>query len=254
MESAAFGGHGVACDLVGVFYCAPLLVPAPPLAWLGEGGDRTVVEADVSGHKCRILYNARLEGLDDVQYAGRRGRPTCPRETAGLASPSVRDGQAWRRDFHPLPKASENGISKEASMARKRVLGVRLDDAEWCTMERNCGRLGVSFSDLVRFYISIPIEYHDRLADEADPIIAVDRRSVMELARQVRAWGYHYDGCLHALNIVAAKKFMRPEEAEALVRKAVDELVAIDATRGTLEAAAEALLESPRASFGADRA
>lgn len=131
-------------------------------------------------------------------------------------------------------------------MARKRVLGVRLDDAEWSTMKDACVRLGVSCSDLVRFYISIPIEYADRLSSASDPIVAVDRRAVLDLVRQVRAWGYHYDASLHALNIIAAKQFMRPDEAEALMRQAVEKLVAIDATRGTLEATAEALLDSSR--------
>lgn len=132
-------------------------------------------------------------------------------------------------------------------MVRKRVLGVRLDDVEWSVMKDVCSRLGVSCSDLVRFYISIPVEYADRLGSALDPVVAVDRRSVLDLVRQVRAWGYHYDGCLHALNVIAAKRFMRPDEAEALMRQAVEKLAAIDATRNVLEATAGALLESPRA-------
>lgn len=139
-------------------------------------------------------------------------------------------------------------------MARDHWVHVRLTGDEDRVLKEISSRLGCSTAALIRFYISIPIEYHDRLAEAAEPVIAVDRRSVMELAKQVRAWGYHYDGCLHALNIIASKRFMRPEETEALVRKAVDELVAIDATRDTLEAAAETLLASPRAPFEAGRA
>lgn len=134
-------------------------------------------------------------------------------------------------------------------MARRGDFHVRLSEDEERVLAEKSARLGISKSALIRFYLSIPIEYHDRLSEAADPIIAVDRRSVVDLARQARAWGYHYDGCLHALNIVASKKFMRPEEAEALVRKAVDGLVAIDEVRESLEAAADALLESPRASL-----
>lgn len=134
-------------------------------------------------------------------------------------------------------------------MVRHGDFHVRLSDEEELDLAGKSSRLGLSKAALIRFYISVPIEYTDRLLSSSDPIVAVDRRAVLDLVRQVRAWGYHYDGCLHALNVIAAKRFMRPDEAEALMRRAVEKLVAIDATRGVLEATAEALLESPRARF-----
>lgn len=132
---------------------------------------------------------------------------------------------------------------------RDRWVHVRLSEEEASLLSARSIGLGVSKADLIRFFISIPVDYADRIGHASDLVIAVDRKAVGDLVRQLRAWGYHYDHCLHALNTIASRRFMPPDEAEAWMAKAVGELESIDAARGSLERAAWAIAEAPRCPF-----
>lgn len=105
-------------------------------------------------------------------------------------------------------------------------LKVRLTPEEMLRVQRNATRLNVTVSDYVRSLLSIPIcEIDDDtqsgvLPDDAVRLVVYDRRSYPKIIRQLRAWGYHYNQAIHALNIIQSKRFLPPEDTYVLMTKA----------------------------------
>lgn len=86
------------------------LSPRRPLPSLSSGrvGDRTVGEADVSGHKCRILYPRSPIGEGGTICLTEISVRLVPRDR-GIMRHCGRES-ACRGDFHPFRQGSENGI------------------------------------------------------------------------------------------------------------------------------------------------
>lgn len=123
-------------------------------------------------------------------------------------------------------------------MARGRYLQIRLSDDEYKRLQNNANKVGVSKSELVRQFATKDYTVNSNLFEFCDAqTIAIDRDSVEALRKQIRAWGYHYDQAIHALNIIAAKGFMRQEETYETITKAISLL-------GDINDAKEALFES----------
>lgn len=109
-------------------------------------------------------------------------------------------------------------------------------------LRENAERLNTTPAALMRALIALPIETQaESMRDETDAIVTFDRAAIMNLAKQIRMWGYHYDQAVHALNIIAARRFMRPEDAAHYMEKATSLLEEIEETRRELEGEASRL-------------
>ena len=117
-----------------------------------------------------------------------------------------------------------------------------MNEAEHRMLRENAERLNTTPAALMRALIALPIETQaESMRDETDAIVTFDRAAIMNLAKQIRMWGYHYDQAVHALNIIAARRFMRPEDAAHYMEKATSLLEEIEETRRELEGEASRL-------------
>lgn len=142
---------------------------------------------------------------------------------------------AHRTDWKPM------GLAPSAT--RNKIVNVRLNEKENDVLRATSERLGMSMSGVVRALVTLPIEVQDEWIDQKDPsmVVAFDRASIAHLTKQIRMLGYHYDQAVHALNTLAAKKFVRVGEAEQYMERAVALLEGIESTRQELEAEASVL-------------
>ena len=137
-----------------------------------------------------------------------------------------------------------------------RNLKVRVTDAEYERLFADADKLGTSASALLRTLISLPRKTSETAGDnvlEGHELVVFKQAEVRDLARQVRAWGHHYNQAVHALNIIKSKRFMTPEDTIGYMEAAMGLLDEIDASREALEASAEALLAADAALIGKGR-
>lgn len=134
---------------------------------------------------------------------------------------------------------------------RDRMIAARVNEKEYQDLRSNAERLGTTPSGLIRAFIALPVEVQDDALHDAGkregalPILVFDRATFPQLTKQIRMWGYHYDQAVHALNTIAAARFMRPDEAKRLMERAIALLEEIEQTRLSLEReASEMALES----------
>lgn len=121
---------------------------------------------------------------------------------------------------------------------RDRVITVRLSSREFEKVRQDASLLGCSTSELVRALVSLPVsETLPPDPGKALRVVVFDRRTFLNLHRQLRSWGYHYNQAVHALNIVKSKRFMSQEDAYDLVSKAVRSLEELCAIRADFETA-----------------
>lgn len=126
-----------------------------------------------------------------------------------------------------------------AGSARTRILTVRLTEAEYERLKRDASSLGTSVSELVRSLVALPRETKEGALAHPDgaarSVLVYDQTTFPKLIRQIRAWGYHYDHCLHALNTIASATRLAPGRVEELMSEAIGHLESIDAARGAME-------------------
>jgi hypothetical protein len=85
---------------------------------------------------------------------------------------------------------------------------------------------------------SIPIEkIEDFLPDDAsktpEHVLVFDRVALRKIERQLCAYGYHYDGCLHGINILKQRSNFSNYELDQKLNKCLEELEIVQ--EGTLE-------------------
>ncbi|MEG0503218.1 MAG: hypothetical protein RR547_01105, partial [Raoultibacter sp.] len=82
-----------------------------------------------------------------------------------------------------------------------------------------------------------------------EKIIIYDAASIAGLHMQLRRWGYHFDGALKALNTIAAREFMRPEETEYICNEAIAAIKEATAARVSLDARIDEMVNTWGVSF-----
>lgn len=112
-----------------------------------------------------------------------------------------------------------------------------MNETEHRMLRENAERLNTTPAALVRALISLPVELQEDAcgSDDAESIVVFDRAAIANLSKQIRMWGYHYDQAVRALNTIASRMFMRPEDAAHYMKKATSLLENIEESRRVLE-------------------
>lgn len=122
-------------------------------------------------------------------------------------------------------------------------LHVRLSDEELSSVKDNARLLGVSVSEYFRMLAALRVELVNFRAGDpvhvegALTLVRVDRRDLVELGKQIRAWGNHYNQAVSALDAIKSRHFAKDEDVRELMSKMAASLSAIEDTR--LEMAAD---------------
>lgn len=140
----------------------------------------------------------------------------------------------------------------------------RLSEAERHTLNANAAALGVTPSAYLRLASTIParaIGVEEAAVGKSGggragslprpPIVVYDRASIPRLHMQLRRWGHHLNQATHALNVIAAKEFMRPEDAERAIGDAAEAIRETADARAAIEARIEELEETWAAKLSA---
>ena len=140
--------------------------------------------------------------------------------------------------------------------SRHHRLSVRLSDQEMLVLQRNAAEVGESPSAFIRCLLAIPVSVIDNQAidagvnENAIRIVLFDKYTYTRLEKQLKAWGYHYNQAVHALNIIASKKFMTEEDTVNIISKAMGFLEDIDVYRKEIDETIEGLAITPHAPIG----
>ena len=149
----------------------------------------------------------------------------------------------------PVPRIQEPVDMEETAQAT-RTISVRLTDDDFQLIQERCRAHGVSRSDYIR-----QLARADAVTGDigAGRVLVLDRTTMLAVAKEMRAWGRHYNQAVHALNVMA--KYLRnawnvdgDEVADQLVHvraklddvkcgqediaARIDELCCLDAIRG----------------------
>lgn len=128
------------------------------------------------------------------------------------------------------------------------VFRFRLSEPEREALNANARELGVAPSVYARLVTTIPVRVigveeaalSDR-ATSAKTLLVYDRASIPQLLMQLRRWGHHYNQAVKALNTIAKKEFMRPEDTESVCRDAVRAIDKVAEAREMIEGRIDAL-------------
>ena len=149
----------------------------------------------------------------------------------------------------PVPRIQEPVNMGETSQVT-RTISVRLTEEDFQLIEERCRAHGLSRSDYIRQIARVDAVTGDIGAQR---VLVLDRTTMLAVAKEMRAWGRHYNQAVHALNIMA--KYLRnawnvdgDEVADQLVHvrtklddvqrgqddiaARIDELCCLDAIRG----------------------
>lgn len=149
----------------------------------------------------------------------------------------------------PVPRIQEP-IDMEETTQATRTISVRLTEEDFQLIQERCCAHGVSRSDYIRQLAQVDAVTGDVGAGR---VLVLDRDTMLAVAKEMRAWGRHYNQAVHALNVIA--KYLRnawnvdgDEVADQLVHvraklddvergqegiaARIDELCCLDAIRG----------------------
>lgn len=149
----------------------------------------------------------------------------------------------------PVPRLQEPVDMSESAQAT-RTISVRLTEDDFRLLQERCHAHGLSRSDYIRQLARIDAVVGDIGTQR---VLVLDRTTMLAVAKEMRAWGRHYNQAVHALNIMA--KYLRnawnvdgDEVADQLVHVRaklddvkrgqediagrIDELCCLDAIRG----------------------
>ena len=149
----------------------------------------------------------------------------------------------------PVPRLQEPVDMEETAQAT-RTISIRLTDDDFQLIEERCRAHGLSRSDYIRQLARVDAVTGDIGAGR---VLVLDRTTMLAVAKEMRAWGRHYNQAVHALNVMA--KYLRnawnvdgDEVADQLVHvrsklddvergqediaNRIDELCCLDAIRG----------------------
>ena len=149
----------------------------------------------------------------------------------------------------PVPRL-QDPVDMSAAEKATRTISIRLTEDDFQLVQERCREHGLSRSDYIR-----QLARADAVVGETGMrrVLVLDRTSVLAIAKEMRAWGRHYNQAVHALNVIA--KYLRSdwrvdadEAADLLVsvksklddvrrgqegiEGRIDELCCLDAIRG----------------------
>lgn len=99
----------------------------------------------------------------------------------------------------PVPRLQEPVDMSDMAKAT-RTISLRLTEDDFRLVEERCRAHGVSRSDYIRQIIRTDTAVGDTGMRR---VVVLDRDSVLSIAKEMRAWGRHYNQAVHALNIMA---------------------------------------------------
>ena len=149
----------------------------------------------------------------------------------------------------PVPRLQEP-IDVSGAAQATRTISLRLTEDDFRLVSERCAEHGLSRSDYIRQMVRA-----DAVVGEAGirRVLVLDRTSMLSIAKEMRAWGRHYNQAVHALNIVAGYLRSHGDADEAEIADALlsaraklddvengrhriearlDELCCLDAIRG----------------------
>lgn len=103
----------------------------------------------------------------------------------------------------PVPRLQEPVDLSEAAQAT-RTISLRLTEGDLRLVQERCRDHGLTRSDYIRQLVRADAVTGDTGMRR---ILVLDRTSVLSIAKEMRAWGRHYNQAVHALNIMA--KYLR---------------------------------------------
>jgi hypothetical protein len=149
----------------------------------------------------------------------------------------------------PVPRL-QDPVDMDYAAQATRTISVRLTEVDFRLLQERCRAHGVSRSDYIR-----QLARADAVVGDvgAGRVLVLDRTTMLGVAKEMRAWGRHYNQAVHALNVMA--KYLRnawnvdgDDVAEQLVHvrskldsvmrgqediaARIDELCCLDAIRG----------------------
>lgn len=186
------------------------------------------------------------DGVGGLRAAIRNAlRPLAARPPGADAGPDEPDPDGGG----PVPRVQEPVDMGETAQTT-RTISVRLTEDDFQLIQERCRAHGLSRSDYIRQLARI-----DAVTDDigAGRVLVMDRTTMLAVAKEMRAWGRHYNQAVHALNVMA--KYLRnawnvdgDEVADQLVHVRsklddvkrgqediagrIDELCCLDAVRG----------------------
>lgn len=172
-------------------------------------------------------------------------RPLTARPPEADADP----GEPEPDEGAPVPRIQEPVDMSESGQAT-RTISVRLTEEDFQLIEERCRAHGVSRSDYIRQLARVDTVTGDVGAGR---VLVLDRTTMLAVAKEMRAWGRHYNQAVHALNVMA--KYLRNawnvdgdevagqlahvraklddvERGQKDIAARVDELCCLDAIRG----------------------
>jgi len=149
----------------------------------------------------------------------------------------------------PVPRLQEPVDLADDAQAT-RTISIRLTEDDFHLVQERCRAHGLSRSDYIRQLARVDAVTGDIGVRR---VLVLDRTTMLAVAKEMRAWGRHYNQAVHALNVMA--KYLRNawnvgggEVADGLARvesrlkdvecgrqaiaERIDELCCLDAIRG----------------------
>ena len=128
-------------------------------------------------------------------------------DAAGTAGPNPADvdatgtspAEAGLDGGGPVPRLQEPIDVSEATQAT-RTISLRLTEDDFHLVQDRCREHGLSRSDYIRQLVRTEAVVGD---SGMRRVVVLDRTSVLSIAKEMRAWGRHYNQAVHALNIIA---------------------------------------------------
>ena len=103
----------------------------------------------------------------------------------------------------PVPRLQEPIDMGETAQAT-RTISIRLTEDDFRLIEERCRTHGLSRSDYIRQIARVDAVTGDVGAQR---VLVLDRTTMLAVAKEMRAWGRHYNQAVHALNVMA--KYLR---------------------------------------------
>ena len=148
----------------------------------------------------KAASEATLDGAGGLRAAIRNAlRPLAARPPEADAGP----GEPEPDGGGPVPRIQEPVDMEETAQAT-RTISVRLTDDDFQLIQERCRAHGVSRSDYIRQLARVDAVTGDVGARR---VLVLDRTTMLAVAKEMRAWGRHYNQAVHALNVMA--KYLR---------------------------------------------
>ena len=118
---------------------------------------------------------------------------------AGAGAAVTSPGEPGLDGGGPVPRLQEPIDLSDTAQAT-RMVSLRLTEDDYQLVDERCREHGLSRSDYIRQLMRA-----DAVTGETGMrrVLVLDRTSVLSVAKEMRAWGRHYNQAVHALNVIA---------------------------------------------------